>query len=116
MNEATTKLLEQLAAKFGTTVERLWSVLLQQATVEAWYSSAWIALMVSILILWSRVNLRWYRAVNWNDDSCATVCVISVVINVLWGGATVIVCVCLSHNLFTGFLNPEYWALKQLLP
>lgn len=34
MNEQTTKLIEQLATKLGTTVEYLYNVLIQQARVE----------------------------------------------------------------------------------
>ena len=35
MNEQTTKLIEQLAQKLGTTTEYLWSVLLKQAPIDA---------------------------------------------------------------------------------
>ena len=40
MNEATAKLIEELAAKLGTTAEHLWGVLVRQAPISATVSAA----------------------------------------------------------------------------
>ena len=111
MNEATQKMIEELAAKLGTTAEHLWGVLCRQAPISAVVGLACDAALLWLAVLaWrklSRVNFD-----NWDND-CGK--------GALYGGlaiATAIAAACALGALpveIAGLLNPEYWALKQVL-
>jgi len=115
MNPEITKLITDLAAKLGTTADHLWGVLVKQAPIESFSSIA--AYLFTILVI-AAVIYYGYRAVKWgmeNDDE------VKEGGWVLIGAACLalfIWSVCLSLDLgriVSGFLNPEYWALKQIL-
>lgn len=117
MNDNTTKLIEQLAQKLGTTAEYLWSVLLKQAFV-----SAITDLMYLILVLLGGYGLfklhKFLSKVEDNgdciyEDAGFTVAVM-IVATVIWA-ILFIVCFFSLGNIINGFFNPEYWALNEVL-
>jgi len=111
MNEAMQNMIEQLAAKLGTTTEHLWGVLCRQAP-----SSAVVGLACNAAIIWV-VVLAWRKLSRIDfdgmDDNLGK--------GILYGClalATAIALVCIFCELpvqIAGLLNPEYWALKQVL-
>jgi RsiW-degrading membrane proteinase PrsW (M82 family) len=110
MNEETQKLLQQLAEKLGTTVEHLWQVLIAQARVEAiTHSIIFASLFVVIVALWAFLISKEFK----DDDGDVVV----VVCGFLAGGTLLyFLILCLEiTNIVTGFYNPEYFALKQVL-
>ena len=117
MNEATQKMVEELAAKLGTTAEHLWGVLVRQAPISSLCDvlaiAAWFAGLVWAFRLVTRKttenengDAEWgYEGVFWAWT--------------VWGvtaGILVLVAGCSFATIVSGFLNPEYWALKQVLP
>lgn len=114
MNDKTIELLSGLADKFGTTVDHLWGVLVKQAYVGAW------ATIVTLggLIMFSAITIittnKRARADFKNDAvSIASVAFVGACIA---GSIGAIGIVGEAPELITCFLNPEYWALKQVLP
>lgn len=111
MNEQTAKLIEQLASKLGTTAEHLWGVLVRQAPI-----SATVGILCDALLIIA-VYLGWKKLLkvnfdNWDNDMGK---------GMLFGGLAIATAICLCaafgslQTEVAGFLNPEYWAIKQIL-
>lgn len=116
MDEQTAALLGKLAAKLGTTSEYLWGVLLKQAPIQAWIMAAEYALTIIVIAaIWKcrKPIGEWLK--NAADGDAEPVVVIGgivfVVVAIIW----LIACVFCFPEMVTGFLNPEYWALKEIL-
>ena len=109
-----TPLLEELAKKLGTTVEQLWWVLLNQVQV-----------LVQICEIWQNVALFLFGGValfccvlgviglirRWDEMGIF----LSFLGTAFWG--IIGGCIYASNyaQLITLKLNPEYWALKEIL-
>ena len=107
MNEESTALLEELAEKLGTTSEYLWAALLRQAPISIITDLLVLAVWVAVLILTFRklkkLSDKDYIELLW----------------IFWGlGAVIcgVIAPFVFSNMIIVLLNPEYWALKQLLP
>lgn len=116
MNDQTAKLIEQLAAKLGTTSEYLWSILLRQAPI-----SATIMLIQIIIVLLIGLGLwRAHKHFNNSDnDMCYNdsdgglevfMTVGCVVYAFLFVG-----CLFCVDRIINGYFNPEFWALNYIL-
>ena len=106
MNET---LLRELAEKLGTTVEHLWGVLVKQAPISAGINILTITVWIIVLIIVGFYMRR--KAVQWDKD----------IAPVLWGmfwafaaGAFAALCIIFGETV-TALVNPEYWALKEIL-
>jgi xanthine/uracil permease len=111
------KRLDSLAQTLGTTVEHLWRVLVAQARVEGIILLVILATM--IILLTSSIWLArwcWIGHPFWNDD---------VEIPTIYGGCFIASCVVGAISALiliirltdplTPLLNPEYWALQELM-
>jgi hypothetical protein len=112
MKEKTQHLLEQLATKFGTTVEHLWNILIYQAKIEG------ILYIVSIIVfsVICIFELRWYQKLKienslWSEEKEQGAFILTLIIYTI----LVIIIFCGLPYVITCFYNPEYWALKQLI-
>lgn len=89
----------------GVTVEMLWSALIEQA-----YASS-VSGVVQILMGFLIITILWYKARTVDDEELSMVlCAISFIF-------TLIGLVSLLNfipSVITGFVNPEYWAAKEL--
>jgi len=116
-----TPLLERLAAELGTTVEMLWSVLLKQAAISATTNVVLSVLLVLIFIGCFQLVQRkttvapeteeHYACSDWEDEGKVIAWVIlaaiaAIFLAIIIGGI---------HNVVSGYLNPQYWALKEIL-
>ncbi len=110
--EELAPLLNELALQLGTTVEFLWGVLLRQAQVEVIKGiTYWIILIVLITVALKKVNFDFSEPVE-NEDFPSflfagiliTTFIIALVMNVVN-----------IDNILNALLNPEYWALQQIL-
>ena len=102
------KRLDAIAAKLGVAANHIWGVLVYQARVDAIEWIIWGVLWLAIA--GSLVHCAQF-AYSRKDDServekAVTLGGIAIVFTLLGLG-------CLS-NILTNFLNPEYWAFKQL--
>jgi len=118
MNEQVMEILRVLAEKFGTTTEFLWGVLIRQAYVHG-VTAIVCFLITSVLIFgW---NWVWWRAevgeeVSHRDKGDR---MFAIFMCRLGGLGLVFIWTCLFLSgmieVTTALINPEYWAIKQVL-
>ena len=114
--------LEQLASKLGTTVEKLWTVLLRQAPISGTINLVLCVCLVLVAVKCFRfVNRKTtvpaktkedqYPNAQWEEEGAVGAWVgIGLLFLVI--GLIIIFSV---QNIATAFLNPEYWALEKIL-
>jgi len=121
MNDKTIQLLTTLAEKLGTTTEYLWGVLLKQAPISGVINGGiLLALAVSAVVaaifVYGKTNPppktkeNPYPQPEWDGDPFLVWLAVA-----LW---VVLVVVLITANLalvVAALINPEYWALKQIL-
>ena len=111
MNEATIKMVEELAAKLGTTTEMLWGVLIKQAPIEGW--SRILGIIIFGIIFAVTAKLISKRTET--DEYCDTP---NWCLWLFWSVLFLffIVAIALSiSGIVASFINPEYWALQKIL-
>lgn len=115
--EEMVPLLEQLAAQMNTTVEFLWDVLVRQAQVE-------VAKFIMYLILFILYTIGSVKFIRYGihkgkeEDGDVDAEIRWLFSTVLVGILNIIYLVVLFINVgfvVTALLNPEYWALQQIL-
>lgn len=117
MNEQTQQLIKQLADKLGTTTEHLWAALLRQAPISA--TCTIICFVIMLIVAWllfkTGIKLGKMKEDRWDIDK--EVC--QAIVWTLAGCLVAVTCVVFCFQLdmvMAGFFNPEYWALKEILP
>lgn len=118
MNEQSTKLLEQLAYKLGTTTEYLWGVLIKQAPIAATTQLCQtIGVIIFGFILWKihkyllKENDKGYSRYSTYEEGAAIPMVIGLIIFMF----CIIACFICFSDVINGYFNPEYWALDSIL-
>ena len=116
MNEATAKLIEELAAKLGTTAEHLWGVLVRQAPISATVNAALTLAWVVALVCGWRFAVRSMKLAN--KDSIEVVVVrAGVIVALIFASIATAVAITIgSVGCVSAFANPEFWALEQVMP
>lgn len=103
------QILDALAARFGSTGAHLWLVLQRQAYVEFYVALAWCALAIGICAA------IWRKSVaSWKDPLDEESSVVFAVGGVLCMVGLVVATIGLFVAL-PGVLNPEYFALREIL-
>jgi hypothetical protein len=108
MNEETIKLIRELAAKFGTTSEHLWGVMLKQAPLDALCDLLGFIIWIAVAFMVG----KWFsRQDDWDETGRAVGMVLP------WAacGIGVIALCCSLSSIVSGFFNPEYWALHHFI-
>jgi len=122
MDDKTLQALTTLAAKLGTTAEYLWGVLLKQAPLTGAIDMLLTAAWVIGAVMWCRFVIRKtterkatdddrYPRADWESEPAFFAWVSAVAVALIAGLAV-------SSGLATtvaALVNPEYWALKQIL-
>lgn len=125
MNEQTAKLIEQLAAKLGTTSEYLWGVLINQAAVSATISLFYVLLTVALGVILLRLHKKFstqkpakdrsyeytISAYEKSDGIIGVPMVIGLIIWVIF----LMVSLLSIPDIFNGYFNPEFWALDYIM-
>ena len=116
--EELTPLLEKLAEKLGTTTEYLWGVLLKQAPIIAATELVYLVLVILGGIVLYKIHKRLSKKVDGNnsiyykaDELVIAPMVIAAIIWVI----LFIMCFFSIGTIITGFFNPEYWALDEIM-
>ena len=123
MDDKTLSTLTALAQKLGTTAEYLWGVLLKQAPITGSIDLAVMAAWVVAVVCWFRFVRRMtekpaatgankYPIAQWGDEAGVAFAWASVI------GAGLLTALIVGMSLSStaaALLNPEYWALKQIL-
>ncbi|KKK97140.1 hypothetical protein LCGC14_2655720 [marine sediment metagenome] len=112
--------LQILADKLGTTAEFLWEVLLRQAMVEGVFnvfvSLLWTLIVVATLIGYRKIWVALPKAFPNDSDGV-------LLLRILLGAASALLVILgTAGGIFgsirialTCFVNPEYWALQEVL-
>ena len=123
MNDKTEALIRELAEKLGTSGEHLWGVLVRQApitgAIDLLVIVAWAFAVVWVFCLVRAKTAKpmpteadSYPRAEWYDEGAfmawALWAVMAMMVAVIGG-------VSLSETI-GALVNPEYWALKQVLP
>lgn len=107
MNERTEKIIRDLSEKLGTTTEHLWNVLIRQAPI-----TATIELITSILLIIAGIiGWNYLSKLKLNEFDKAPMYTIAVILI----SFCIIFILCSLPMQIAGLLNPEYWALKQII-
>ena len=131
MKEELTVLLRELGAKLGVTGEHLWGTMVRQAMIEGVFRLVWLlACSFGVLLClagWYRMH-RNYNAWASETDRCRDFDdYMAKKSSTGWFGLFALVVASLTTLLIWGFsieraasipaalLNPEYWALKEIL-
>jgi len=109
-----TPLLEKLAEKLGTTVEKLWDVLLNQVQVQIGICEIWMNVAIFlfgglalIFFVLGIFGLMW----RWEGEGIFFSFLGSFIMTALSG----VIYGVNYTTLLTLKLNPEYWALQEIL-
>ena len=122
MNQQTEQLLRELAVRFETTTEHLWEVMIQQASITATMNAITAFFLTgATIITWCFVKAKTTPKPNslipslpheaeW-DEEAAVVWPLLIIATIVVTG----VVISLILTSVTASLNPEYWALQQIL-
>lgn len=122
MNEQTTKLLQSIALKLGTTTEYLWLVLIKQASIDSWVTIIQLVIVLLFgLTLW-RVHKKLSSDCSDKSSNYKTTYYekydgieIPMIIGVIVFSLLIICLFFCINSVISGFINPEYWALREIL-
>ncbi len=118
MNNQSTKLLEQLAEKMGTTVEYLWNILIYQAHIQA------ITVLIQMVIIFIatyfliKLHIKFNKetddkhSIYYEHEEAAGIPM--VIAGIVMAVLIIIAFFCIT-DVVNGFFNPEYWALQKVL-
>ena len=121
MDDKYRQLIEDMAAKLGTTAEHLWGVLVKQAPISGAVDLVICIVIAAAAAWWFRFVIRktthrsanpdMYQRAKWvNEDAFAAW--VAVIFAVMFA---LIFIVGSAQGIVAAFANPEYWALQQLL-
>lgn len=123
MDDKTLQALIALAHKLGTTADHLWGVLLKQAPITGVVDLLVCAAWVSGVLAWARFVKRKTTApasaannrhpsADWSDDAGVGLAWFSVAFAAI---STALIVGSHLSTIVAALVNPEYWALKQIL-
>jgi hypothetical protein len=121
MNDNTAKLLEQLAAKFGTTTEYLWGVLLRQAPINSTINLIQITLVMLFGCFLYKTHKRLMKKDGEGDyaetyyEKYEAGAVMPMVIGAIVFAIFFLASFFCISDVINGYFNPEYWALDKIL-
>lgn len=123
MDDKTLQALTLLAEKLSTTTEHLWAVLIRQAYIDGWLTIASLIVLTILCVVMLRFVIRKTTApgtkdkygmplkAEWYEEGAFAAWTVA-------GIASTIVILLVIEGLPTAIsalINPEYWALKQIL-
>ncbi len=104
------RLLAELAEQLGVAVEVMWAALIKQAYVEF---VIWIVGILFTAALWVATK-KLHAAVEKGYESPSAGELMVAITGVI-ALALSIGLIAAGYDAITGLLNPEYWALKEIL-
>lgn len=114
VDEKTEAMIRELADKMGTTTEHLWGVLVKQAVITGSVGLAMYVLFAALLIaIGLKVRRMGGDIVKAMEDP------ICFALSIVFGVGTVSYIFAMLSAFVTtvsALVNPEYWALSQILP
>lgn len=99
------KTLSVLSEKFGTTIQHLWAVLVRQAVIEGIFNLVVVIVLlgtIPFMVRWAKWLIKEEADSQWIGW-----CIVALI--------QFIFLACSAYAALS-LLNPEYYALKQILP
>lgn len=123
MNKETVDLLKGLADKLGTTAEHLWAVLIRQAYVSFATDLVLYALLIVWLSLCYRLVRQWLEKASECkkgqkhsfEDNGQFKYELGAVLIVSLSFLLCLIAAFVIPDTITKIVNPEFWALQQIL-
>jgi len=115
MNKETSKLIEELANKLGTTTEYLWSILIHQARINAIINLFQLLILVIVGFALYKAH-QYFKGEDkdgyerYTEGTTFVMVMASITYCVL-----LIFAFCSIGDTVNGFINPEYWALNEVM-
>lgn len=110
MKEDAVKLLRELADKLGTTTEYLWGVLVNQGPISGAFAIITFLLLLCLSIAFTFFAKKVIESKS--EDGwmllLSVIAIAFILVTIIYGTNA------LRDGIY-GILNPEYWALLQLL-
>lgn len=113
MDDKTAVLIQSLAEKLGTTSEYLWGVLVKQAPISGMIDLVVLSAWAAVLLVVFRLIQREVGSVTEGYDMTWK----GMKLTIWWVAFGIyLMCffICIS-SVITSIVNPEYWALKEIL-
>lgn len=116
------EILKTLAVEMDTTVEYLWSVLVKQAPITGVTYSVMcilgIVLILSLFMCIKKLIKDEHKKYGEHDNRGAdnSISIVITIVTILLSVIIIPYILCVVPEIITCFINPEYWALKQILP
>ena len=106
-------LLEQLAAKIGVTVDYLWPFMVREHVVE-WFTCLLMTVVCSLMTIltFKRVDERLFKDFANCEYPARSITLFAVSLILV---VAAFIGFCGIWVKFDGFLNPEYYAMKDLI-
>lgn len=111
MDDKTEVLLTKLAEKFGTTAEHLWGILIRQAPISS-VCDIITTILCLAYVLWS----IWYFRTHARIEDKPRLSAFWFLVLGFIPACMFLYGLCSMPLIISGFINPEYWALKQIIP
>ncbi len=116
MNESMEKLIRELSQKLGTTAEHLWGVLTRQAQVTAITDSITVIILLLVCIFGGKYLIKgWkYHEEDGHNEEMTLLVLSTIGYFIIF----IIAILCTIEGISsipTAIMNPEYWALKQIV-
>ncbi len=119
MNDKLQNILADLAEKFGTTVDHLWTIMVRQAMISGIMDIINILFILGVTVVYSKFLIWYLRNQKDLDDNEFMYGFLCPLVMILGGvGTIMLIGVGLTANIYdliTAFGNPEYWALHQII-
>jgi nitrate reductase gamma subunit len=112
-DEKIASLIEKLATKLGTTAEYLWGVLIKQAAISATVDILFASIIITGIVFYTKWLFKRTNDPDYDIDDHDGAIALGIVGGVLSLIGIIILLFCIQ-NIFTGYFNPEYWALKTV--
>ena len=122
MEEKAFEYIDAIAANLGVAAEHVYGALLKQAMVSGLRSVVYIIICLAVSYLIIKMFKRIYSDVKEGEDSIFVDSFgisLGGVFSIIIGGVAIIILffaiMADIGNATTALLNPEYWALKEIL-
>ena len=108
MTDEILKRIDAMAAKLGVTAGQMWGVLVKQARIEAIEDICWGLFWLMLAAICARIAWKGYKS---DEDLGDAVMICGSVVGIIF------MLVAMGYIAGTPgmLLNPQYWALKELL-
>ena len=123
MNEKTEQMVREFAEKLGVTTDYVWEILMRQVKVSIIMESTLILWwVVSSAIIFRFVKSRVSRQPKSDDNPYGTpkwdheIAILGVAFSAMYLIFAAVICAFSMSQLVVLVFNPEYWALKKIIP